>query len=328
MAGEITILTETQLRAALPLDLASVDVVEAAFAALAEGRVVMPPIMSMELPAMNAEVDAKTAFIEGFDIFALKVSTGFFNNAAKGLPSLGGMVTAMSASNGSVRAVFLDNGFLTDLRTAAAGAVAARHLAPKTVETAGIIGTGLQARLQAKAAYLVRPFARLLVWGRDRTKAEDCAAELARDLGVEAQAVATAEEVVRQSQLVVTTTPSFAPLIEAEWLHPGLHITAMGSDAPEKVELAPACLTQADLYVADNAAQVALRGELRAARAAGLWGDEEPAELGQIITSQQTGRTDDSQITIADLTGTGAQDTAIAAHALKVLAGQGTVIST
>lgn len=327
MSRDIIVLTESQLRAALPLDLAAVDIVETAFVALAEGRVIMPPIMSMELPKQNAEVDAKTAYIEGFDVFALKVSTGFFDNAAKGLPSLGGMVTALSAEDGSVRAVFLDNGFLTDLRTAAAGAVAARHLAPEEVTTAGIVGTGLQARLQAKAAHLVRPFNRVLVWGRDPQKAAFCAADLARDLGVEAEVCTSVEQVVKRSQLVVTTTPSFHPLIKAEWLHPELHITAMGSDAPDKVELAPACLSRADLYVPDSAAQVTLRGELRSALASGDWTGGMPADLGAVITGHAPGRSDPRQITIADLTGTGAQDTVMAAHALKVLAGQGTVIS-
>lgn len=328
MSREITVLTESQLRAALPLDLATVNVVERAFEALAQGRVIMPPIMSMELPQLNAEVDAKTAYIDGFDIFALKVSTGFFDNAAKGLPSLGGMVTAFSAMDGAVQAVFLDNGFLTDLRTAAAGAVAARLLAPAEVTTAGIIGTGLQARLQAKAAHLVRPFERVLVWGRDPQKAALCAADIGRDLNVEAEVCTSRQVLVKRSQLVVTTTPSFHPLIEADWLHPELHITAMGSDAPDKVELAPGCLARADMYVADSAAQVALRGELRVAKAEGVWTAGEPAELGEVITGQAPGRRDPRQITIADLTGTGAQDTAIAAHALAVLAGQGTVIRT
>jgi ornithine cyclodeaminase len=328
MSREITILTETELRAAVTLTPQTVDVIEQAFAALAEGRVIMPPIMSMELPQLNAEVDAKTAFITGFDVFALKVSTGFFDNASRGLLSLGGMITAFDAGDGAVRAVFLDNGYLTDLRTAAAGAVAARHLAPQDVTTAGIIGTGLQARLQAKAAYLVRPYERVLVWGRDPQKAALCAADLARDLGVEAEVCTSPQVLVRRSQLVVTTTPSFTPLIQPDWLHPELHITAMGSDAPDKVELAPGCLARADMYIADSAAQVALRGELRSALASGDWTGDAPAELGQVVTGQHPGRTDPRQITIADLTGTGAQDTAIAASVMQMLTGAGTVIRT
>jgi ornithine cyclodeaminase len=328
MARSTSIFTETELRSALKLDLACVDVVEQAFTALARGTVTMPPIVSMELPAQNAEVDAKMAFIQGFDIFALKLSTGFFNNPSRGLPSLGGMVTAMSAVDGSVQAVFLDNGYLTDLRTAAAGAVAARHLAPSKVATAGVIGTGLQARMQMQAVHLVRPFSHVLVWGRNTEHAAQCAADISQTLGVEATVSSSIADLLGRSQLVVTTTPAMEPLVMPEWLHPGLHITAMGADAPEKTELAPGCLAAADLYVADNAAQVALRGELREARAAGFWAEDEPAELGQIVIGQRPGRTSADQITIADLTGTGAQDTAIAAYALKNLPEAGLRIST
>lgn len=328
MPREIRVLTETELKAALPLDLAAVDVIEAAFAALAQGRVIMPPIMSMELPALNAEVDAKTAWIEGFDMFAFKISTGFFDNPTRGLPSLGGMVTAISAEDGSVRAVFLDNGYLTDLRTAAAGAVAARHLAPQEVTSAGVIGSGLQARLQMRAAHLVRPFERVLIWGRDPAKAAACAADLVRDLGVEAEVCSDPSEVVRRAQLVVTTTPATAPVVQADWLHPGLHITAMGSDAPEKAELAPGCLARADLYVADSAAQVELRGELRMALKTGDWAGGAPTELGHVITGAVPGRQSPRDITIADLTGTGAQDTAIVSHAMAVLGDAGTLIRT
>src|SRR5690606_31911785 len=141
-----------------------------------------------------------------------------------------------SAKTGLVQALFLDNGYLTDIRTAAAGAVAARHLAPQQVETAGVIGTGVQARLQLQAAHLVRPFERVLVHGRDMEKAGACAADLQASLGIPAEAVAEPAVLVRESQLVVTTTAARAPVLRAEWLHPGLHVTAMGSDQAGKNE--------------------------------------------------------------------------------------------
>ncbi|MEP5146075.1 MAG: ornithine cyclodeaminase family protein, partial [Nitratireductor sp.] len=171
MPHDITILTENELRAAVRLDLAVVDTVERAFAALASGEVVMPPVLSMAFPDANGEVDVKTAYIPGFESFAIKVSPGFFDNPALGLPSLNGLMVLFSAKTGLVEAVLLDNGYLTDVRTAAAGAVAARHLAPATVATAGVYGAGVQARLQIQAAHLVRPFRRVLVWARDGAKA-------------------------------------------------------------------------------------------------------------------------------------------------------------
>jgi ornithine cyclodeaminase len=328
MAHEIQIVTEAELRAAIRLDVAMVDVIERAFAALAGGDVVMPPILSMDLPGANAEVDVKTAYIPGFDGFAIKVSPGFFDNPKLGLSSLNGLMILFSAKTGLVEAVYLDNGYLTDIRTAAAGAVAARHLAPETVETAGVIGTGVQARLQIQAAHLVRPFSRVLVHGRDPAKAETCAEDIARALGIEAEAVTDPAALVADSQLVVTTTPARSPVLMADWLHPGLHITAMGSDQEGKNEIDPAALAAADLYVCDRVSQCETSGELEAARIAGVLTDVTPPELGEVIAGTAPGRRAASDVTICDLTGTGAQDTAIASHVRAALPCAGTRIET
>jgi ornithine cyclodeaminase len=326
MPHDIRIVTEAQLREVVTLDLALVDVIERAFAALSEGGVVMPPVLSMDLPQVNGEVDVKTAWIPGVDGCAIKVSPGFFDNPKIGLPSLNGLMILLSAKTGLVEAVFLDNGYLTDLRTAAAGAVAARHLAPARVETAGVIGAGAQARLQIEAAHLVRPFGRVLVHAREMEKARDCADDLARRLGIEAEAVAEPAALVAESQLVVTTTPAREPVLRADWLHPGLHITAMGSDQEGKGEIEPAALLRADAYVCDRASQCAERGELRAALAAGLWDRGTPPELGDVILGRAAGRRSPEDITICDLTGTGVQDTAIAAHVRARFPGAGALI--
>jgi ornithine cyclodeaminase len=318
MPREILILTEADLRALVRLDLEAVEVVERAFAALASGQVVMPPILSMEIADAHGEVDVKTAYIPGLDGFAIKVSPGFFDNPKIGLPSLNGLMIFFSAQTGLVEALLLDNGYLTDVRTAAAGAVAARHLAPGRVETAGVIGTGAQARLQIEAARLVRPFSRVLVWGRDPGKAAACATDLGARLGLEARAEPDPARLVAESQLVVTTTPARAPVLRAGWLHPGLHVTAMGSDQAGKNEIEPAALARADLYVADRISQCAALGELRAAVEAGLMAANAVAELGAVVAGSAPGRTSEDQVTVCDLTGTGAQDTAIAAHAVAL----------
>jgi ornithine cyclodeaminase len=218
MPHDVTVLTEAQLRGIVHLDLAAIGVVEQAFAALASGKVVMPPILSMAIPEPHGEVDVKTAYIPGFEGFAIKVSPGFFDNPKIGLPSLNGLMILFSAKTGLVDALLLDNGYLTDVRTAAAGAVAARHLAPASVETAGVMGTGVQARLQLQAAHLVRPFRRALVWGRDAGKAQACARDLAATLGISVQAEADPARLVAQSQLVVTTTPAEQPVLNPRQL--------------------------------------------------------------------------------------------------------------
>jgi ornithine cyclodeaminase len=120
---------------------------------------------------------------------------------------------------------------------------------------------------------------------------------------------------VRDSQLVVTTTPAREPLLKAEWLHPGLHITAMGSDQAGKQEIDARAIAECDLYVCDSIAQCEALGELRALRASGLAMSSDPVELGKLITGSSVGRQSQGDVTICDLTGTGAQDTVIANHA-------------
>ena len=313
---DILILNERELREAVRLDLEAVDIIEQAFRALAGGEVVMPPVLSMDLAEAHGEVDVKTAYIPGFDAFAIKVSPGFFDNPKLGLPSLNGLMVVLSAKTGLVEAILLDNGYLTNVRTAAAGAVAARHLAPEHVGTAGVIGAGVQARLQLEAAHLVRPFEKALLWSPDAALNTSAVAEIAATTGVDVRIAESAEAVVRGSDLVVTTTPAASPVLSADWLHPGLHITCMGSDQAGKNEIDPQALAMADLYVCDRVSQCAAMGELRSARAAGLMRDADPPELGAVITGHAPGRPSPEAITICDLTGTGAQDTAIANFAL------------
>lgn len=322
----VTILTEDELRRCIELDGEVIDTIADAFTALARGRVVMPPVLHMDLAEAHGEVDVKTAFVPGLADFAIKVSPGFFDNPNLGLPSVSGMMMLLSATTGRLEALHLDNGYLTDLRTAAAGAVAARHLARADARVAGVIGAGVQARLQTLALVKVRPIERILVWARNGAKADDCADDLTRRLELDVVPVGSAEKLVLDSDVVVTTTPARDPLVVGDWLQPGLHITAMGSDAPGKNELHPAVLERADLVVCDSRAQCARLGELHHAIEQGI--DVAITELGEITSGAKPGRTSADQITVCDLTGTGVQDTAIAllAYEKSVAAGLGTTI--
>ena len=157
------------------------------------------------------------------------------------------------------------------------------------------------------------PIDSVRVWARDRAKAEAFSVELARDSGLAVKACASIDDAMADVDIAITCTPSREPLIEARHLHPGLHITAMGSDAEHKNEISPQALVQADRYVADRLSQTRILGELHHALAAGVVSDESGfAELGQVLAGQRPGRTDAAQITLCDLTGTGAQDTAMA----------------
>ncbi len=309
----MTILTEAELRTIVPLDLDAVACVESAFHALATKPVAMPPILRLDIPEHRGEVDVKTAYVPGLDGFAIKISPGFFDNPKIGLPSVNGMMVLLSTKTGLVEALLLDNGYLTDVRTAAAGAVAARHLARPDASVAAIFGAGVQARLQLKALMLVRPIRQARIWARDIAKAETLAATLREELAIPVHAEGDGAKAVAGADVIVTTTPSETPILNAEWLSAGQHITAMGSDAEHKNEVDPAAIRRADLYVADSLGQTRRLGELHHAVAAALVGADEPfGELGQVIAGTATGRPSPDAITFCDLTGTGVQDTAIA----------------
>lgn len=310
--SKVILLNESDLRACVTLDAAAIDCVENAFRLLATEQVVMPPILRLDIEQYNGEVDVKTAYLPGLDSFAIKISPGFFDNPKLGLPSLNGLMVLLSARTGVPEALLLDNGYLTAIRTAAAGAVAARWLSREDSRRAAVIGAGEQARLQLKALTLVREIASATVWAPRIEAARRFADEMSRTLGLRVSACADIAAALDGADIAITTTPSHAPLIEAHHLHPGLHITAMGSDAEHKNEIAPAALAAAR-YVCDRLSQVRVLGELHHAIDAGLLAaNADFPELGQVIAGLRPGRTHRDDVTICDLTGTGAQDTAIA----------------
>jgi len=309
----ITILTEADIRSCLDLDEEVFSAVADGFTSLAAGEVTVPPIVRIDVPDHEGEVDIKTAYVRGLDSFAIKIAAGFFQNYRLGLPTGSGMMVLVSARTGRPEAVLLDNGYLTDVRTGAAGALAARHLARKRVETAGVIGSGMQARYQIRALKQVRDFRRLMVYGIVPDQVEEYAAEMASVLGVEVVKAADAETVVRNSDVVVTCTPAKEPYLKAEWLHPGLHITAMGTDSEDKQELYADALGRADLLVCDRKSQSFRLGEFHNGLEAGVISRDDPIiELGELTSGREPGRKSDKEITICDLTGVGVQDTAIA----------------
>ncbi|EJN04886.1 ectoine utilization protein EutC [Phyllobacterium sp. YR531] len=321
------ILTEAELRKIVSLDLDAIECVENAFYALATKPVAMPPILRLDIPEHRGEVDVKTAYVPGIDSFAIKISPGFFDNPTLGLPSVNGMMVLLSSKTGLVESLLLDNGYLTDIRTAAAGAVAAKHLSREDSKTATIFGAGVQAQLQLQALTLVRPIEKAFIWARDSAKAEQAAQIASKKLGIPVTAITDPQEAARLGDVIVTTTPAAAPVLQFGWLSPGQHITAMGSDAEHKNELAPEIISKADLYIADSLKQTRRLGELHHAIEAGLIATEASYdELGAVIANSAKGRSAQSEITIADLTGTGVQDTAIAtlARARAVRANAGT----
>lgn len=317
----VLILTEDQLRKMVQIDTHVINAVADGFAHLSAGRVTQPPIMHIEIKEHQGDVDIKSAHVKGMDRFAVKIGAGFFNNPSLGLPSSPAMMAVISAKTGMPEAVLLDNAYLTDLRTAAAGAVAARYLAPKTVDTAGVIGAGAQGRYQITALKQVRDLKQVMVYDQQPDLVETYVREMARELGISVIPAQSVEEVCQASQVVVTCTPARTPFVDPDFLHPGLHITAMGGDLPDKQELFARVFEMADIIACDIRSQSFTMGELFNAQAQGAAvSQDQVIELGELVSGRHPGRRSDHEITVCDLSGTGVQDTMIADLAMKLAA--------
>ena len=320
MKREVLVLREGEIRALLDPG-ACIQAMEQAFAAYATGKAQLPPVINLEVPEHRGEVHIKTGHLSGRPYYAVKIASGFYDNTALGLPGSNGMVLVFDSRTGVPAAFLLDNGFITDLRTAAAGALAAKYLARKRVNTVAVIGSGAQARYQTKMFSLVRSFHELRVWGRSREKAEACVADL-RQAGISGQAVfvtaSSVEHAVGQADVVITVTASRQPLVRAEWLAPGATIIAVGSDGPDKQELDVQVLARADRIIADSLPQCLRLGEIHHAVEQGAITKEKvSAELGEIAVGLKPGRTKDEELIVCDLTGVGVQDVAAASLVME-----------
>ena len=292
-------------------DIDVVDVIAKGFRVLSEEKVVIPPIGEMLFPDVDGELHIKYGAIKGDEDFVVKMATGFFQNPSIGLSPFSGCMMVFSQKTGHISSVLLEEGELTNHRTAAAGAVAAKFLAPKNVKMIGIVGTGVQSRLQALYLQKITDCRNLVVWGRNKDKVELAAADM-HAMGYEVKVAENLNDLCKLSQLIVTTTPATSPLLKLEMIAPGTHITAMGSDTSDKCELSPEILDLADIVAADSIEQAIQRGEISQALKVGKCNKDKLVELGSIIIDPSKGRTNDQQITIADLSGVAIQDIMIA----------------
>jgi ornithine cyclodeaminase/alanine dehydrogenase-like protein (mu-crystallin family) len=307
MSQTVRVLREDDVRAAI--DMATcIAAVEAAFVAYVSGHAELPGVIHLDVPEAEGEIHVKAGHLHGSPAYAVKVASGFYRVDP---PAIDGLVIVFDARNGAPVAFLLDNGYLTDLRTGAAGGIAARHLAPERVDAVAVIGTGVQARQQVAALRVVRPnIGQVRIWGRNR----DRAARAAEDIG--AAVADTVEDAVRDADVVITCTAAREPLVRSEWLRAGAHVTAVGSDGAGKQELDPAILRAADVLVVDSKEQCLRLGELQhAADQAGR-----AVELGAICAGAAPGRTSSDQLTVCDLTGVGVQDVAAASAVLANVA--------
>ncbi|HEX9690878.1 MAG TPA: hypothetical protein VGA22_02145 [Gemmatimonadales bacterium] len=295
-----------------------IEDIAAGFVLYSQGRVQVPPVGFLHFDDPPGDVHIKYGSVTGGEFYVMKMASAFPDNETRGLPVGNGVILVFSQTTGALDLVLLDEGWLTDLRTAAAGAVVARHLAPSIVSHIGIVGTGVQAALQLELLRHVVDCRSCIIWGRDSAKVCALIERLHakphfRAWDLELQAAPDLGALTSQCELIVTTTSARTPLIRADQIRPGTHITAVGSDDHGKQELEAALLGKADVVVADSVAQCVDHGECFHAVRAGVLDEGAIRELGAVIDNPTLGRTDDRQITVADLTGVAIQDIQIAA---------------
>ena len=297
------------------------DPIKDAYIAVTDGRCDLPPVGYLGFPDAKGDCHIKYGHIAGDSVFVIKIATGFYDNPSKGLASSNGIMLALSAETGEVMAILQDEGYLTDLRTGIGAALATKAGCRGDAQRVGVVGTGIQARSQIRCLNALMPDAGLVfsVWGRSEKKMR----QLAQDLAVHQISVTVQpdlETLCVNADILLTTTAAKTPLIRSSWISDGTHITASGADAPGKQELESALTARADLLILDSDAQCIDHGEVAIPAEAGLLSPDRYRTLGKILSGQQAGRSAPSQVTIADLTGLGSQDIAIARTALDAYA--------
>lgn len=288
-----------------------VSLIEAGFVAYSQGKAVVPPVGELIFDRPPGDVHIKYGYLVGDEYYVIKVASGFYKNVTQGLPANSGLMLLFEQKTGLLKSILLDEGYLTNVRTAIAGAIAAKYLAPDRVKAIGVLGTGIQGRMQVEYLQPHVDCRQIVVWGRTPSHLERYKSEMEAK-GYVVKTTVNAAEVAALCNLIITATPSKKPLISASQIQSGTHITAMGSDTPEKNELAPDVLKKADLIVADSLSQCRERGELHHGLLAKAIAETQVVELGNIITNPTLGRTSQEQITVADLTGVAVQDIQIA----------------
>ena len=306
-----------EIKAVLPkIDL--MQEIETGFSAYSNGEVVVPPVGELNFENPPGDVHIKYGYIRDDDVYVIKIASGFYQNKLLGLSNGQGMMLVFDQKSGKPIGLLQDEGYLTDVRTAVAGAICAKYLAPKNIEAIGIVGTGVQARMQLEYLKNVTDCQNVIVWGRSKSALNQYKTSMG-DSGFTIETTMALDQVTDNSNLIVTCTASEKPIIRKDHVKGKVHITAMGSDTPNKQELGANVLSKADLVIADSRSQCEVRGEIHHAIRNNAVSMDSIAELGEIINGDRQGRTPSSEITVADLTGVAVQDIQISKAVLKYI---------
>ena len=294
--------------------LSKIDVIEPmkqGFIDYSRGLAEIPPVGELIMEDPPGDVHIKYGYLKGGNHYVIKIASGFVGNNEFGIKAGQGMMLLFDIKTGQPLAILIDEANLTDIRTGIAGAITSSELASKNVNEVLIVGTGVQARYQAKYICQEMGISKVIFWGRDESKINKIANDINLN-NVEIKIEKNLESAVRSSKLIITTTSAKSPLIDSEWVQPGTHITAVGSDTHNKCELDYNILAKANLIVADSIEQNVLRGEIHQALKHDAINEADLIEIGEIFENPEKGRKNDQDITVADLTGVAVQDLVIA----------------
>ena len=281
--------------------------IEKGFVEYSRGNSVVPPVGELLFEEPPGDVHIKYGYIKNQDNYVVKIASGFSENYKAGLSSSHGVMVMFDKNTGYLKCVLHDEGYLTNVRTAVAGSICAKYIAPSNINTIGIIGTGIQARMQLEYLKMVTDCREVLVLGRNKEKISKYIEDM-KSHGFKINVASNSRELCKNSNLIITTTNANESLIQKDDIKEGTHITAMGSDTPEKRELDPEILSIADAVVVDSIPQCLERGETKNALDRNLLKEEDLIEIGTIIDSGKKLRKNNNEITVADLTGVAVQD--------------------
>ncbi len=313
----VRVIDEHEVRRLLPMD-GCIEAMAAALASLGRGEVHNPLRFVIRPPDEPSLMGLMPAHRGGdAPLWSLKALTIFPGNSSRGLDSHQGFVALFDGETGEPTAI-MNAGGITAVRTAAVSGVATRLLAREDVKTLAILGTGTQARSHLEAMQAVRSFERVVVWSASGRPLDG------------AESVGSAEEAVRAADVLCTVTALAEPIVQREWLKPGVHINAVGSSIPTTRELDTATMAAAALFVDRRESTLNEAGDFLFPQREGAIGPEHiRAELGELLLGTAPGRESEDEITVFKSLGLAVEDLAAAelvlARALEEDAG--TVVS-
>jgi alanine dehydrogenase len=295
-----------------------IRLVEKAFGEKGRKKIQMPPKSYLYFSKFNGDLRVMPAYLEELNQVGVKMVNAHLDNRSKyRLPTVLASIMLFNPETGSPISL-MDGTYITAMRTAAASAVAAKYLARKDSKVLTVIGAGYQSLRQVEALREIIKLEAVRIFDIDSNRAEELAVLLHGRFDITAKMFASAEKAVRDSDVIVTVTPSRKPIVKSEWITEGMHISAVGADAPGKEELEPELLTRARIVI-DDWEQASHGGEINVPLSSGVIGKSDIyADIGEIVAGIKPGRTSNREITIFDTTGLAIQDVITAWHVYEV----------